>query len=146
MSAVSLLDQSRKIASTVWKIHQKTHFELGRPKAFSSARIVLSSSKQEFLIVIPDFPLTTEQRRKAQPKHIEAAMPLIKSGDLSYFGVTMRSGNVVDQDYSPRTNGSAIVLKAENEQAVKDYLLRDSYTIAGVWDVEKAQIWAFKSG
>lgn len=96
--------------------------------------------------MVPDFLSTTEQRGKAQPAHIKDATPLIESGDLTYFGVILSSHDGTNEDYRLRINGSAVVLNAESEQAIRDYLERDAYTRAGVWDVKKAQIWAFKSG
>lgn len=96
--------------------------------------------------MVPDFPGKQAQRAEAQPKHIEGATPLIDSGQLSYFGVTLAKHAEPGKSHAPNIAGSTIVMEAESEQAVRDFLERDAYTKAGVWNVKEAQIWPFRSG
>lgn len=41
--------------------------------------------------------------------------------------------------------GSAALVWAESEEVVRETLAADVYAREGVWDLEKLQIWAFKS-
>lgn len=100
---------------------------------------------KEFLVLVPDFAGTLRDRRQAQPLHIAGAMSKIKAGNLPYFGVTL-SKHPTTKDQEPDINGSLMVVKAENEARVREFLENDAYTKAGVWDVGKAQILPFRGG
>lgn len=116
-------------------------------KSFSSSSATSSSKPQnEYLVVVPDNPGTQSQRGEAQPRHIEGATPLIDAGQLTYFGVTLAKHVGPDESHKPNIVGSAIVMKADSEEEIRQFLSRDAYTKAGVWNVKDAQIWPFKSG
>ena len=102
---------------------------------------------KEYLIVVPDHPNTSTNRKEAQPAHISGAQPLIDAKNLTYFGVLLAHNQqtAIESDVLP-INGSMMVLRAENEQMVRQFLHDDPYTKAGVWNIAEAQIWCFKSG
>lgn len=130
----------------LWTSHTISLLPAGRNVIFqpfsTSPGVNAPVPQTEFLIVIPDFPDTAAARTKAKPGHIRDATPLIDSGIITYFGVTLSDADAVNGPI----NGSAIVMKANNEAEVRAYLKDDEYTKLGVWDVEKAQIWRFRSG
>ena len=103
-----------------------------------------TSPTHEYLIHIPDFPGTLPTRLETKDAHVKQVMPKIESGELPYFGVTLSQHSTGGD--APEINGSIVVIKAADEATVRKMLADDPYTQAGVWDVEKAQIWAFKSG
>lgn len=49
-----------------------------------------------------------------------------------------------DEVSSMKFAGSTLVVVAESKQAVIDLIKDDIYVRSGVWDLEKAQIWAAK--
>lgn len=125
---------------------------LPRPKAshlygYKPCRFIShqnGTATEQFLIQVPDFPETQEIRARTKQTHIQECTSLIESGKLSYFGVTMSSHAPIGE--TAKINGSVMVLEAENEEYVKEFLERDAYTRAGVWNIDGAQIWPFKSG
>lgn len=112
-----------------------------------SRRTIASQSvaqSRQYLIQVPDQPGTQATRVNTRQAHIEGCMHLIDSGELSYFGVTLMQHPV--EGKATEINGSIMVLEAESESAVRDFLERDAYTRAGVWDIQKAKIWPFRAG
>lgn len=101
-------------------------------------------ASRQFLVQVSDLPDSQEKRSKTKQAHIEECTPLIESGKLSYFGVTLSEHPT--ENGLLEINGSVMVLEAESETIVRNFLRRDAYSRAGVWDVEKAKIWLFKSG
>ena len=95
-------------------------------------------------MIIPDVERTLQKRHAAQSAHIKAVKPLIDSGQLSFFGVTLSGHPHLGR--TPNINGSVMVISAESEDGVLCFLNDDAYTKAGVWDVQKAKIYPFRSG
>ena len=77
-------------------------------------------SKKEFVVHIPDFADALERRKLAKQDHIAGATPLIESGQLSYFGVTMKQHPSDGQQ--PEINGSIVVIEAESAEDVRAFL------------------------
>jgi hypothetical protein len=46
---------------------------------------------------------------------------------------------------TPKMMGSAMIFVADSEEEVREKLRADVYTKEGVWDVEKAQVWPFRT-
>lgn len=112
----------------------------------SSNHLDSSKTEHEYLVVIPDYPNTNEQRAQARPTHIRDATPLIESGKIGYFGVTLTKHAEGTRSVAPTINGSVIVFRAESEASIREALRQDPYAQGGVWNVDEAQIWLFKSG
>lgn len=102
-------------------------------------------SKQEYLIQVPDFEHTVKQRLAAKKDHIIGATPLIESKQLSFFGVTLAESAPTDTA-NAAINGSVMVMEASSQDEIREFLEKDAYTKAGVWDVQNAKITPFRSG
>jgi len=46
---------------------------------------------------------------------------------------------------TPPMIGSSMVFVAESKEVVLERIRKDIYTTSGVWDVDKVQMWPFKS-
>ena len=77
--------------------------------------------------------------------HIEGAMSVIKCGQLPCAGVTLAK-HVENGGCQPDINGSLMVIKAESEKGLQEFLDMDAYTVAGVWHVANGNIVPFKCG
>ena len=119
----------------------------------TTTRTMSNSVKQqdypvkEWLVVVPDQSGALQKRQATKAAHIEGAMSLVNGGQLPYFGVTLakhQSSNA-DGEYDD-INGSVMVIRASNKESIQGFLERDAYSKAGVWDVNGAQIFPFKSG
>lgn len=69
---------------------------------------------------------------------------MINSGKICFFGVTLEKHQGGSSDSV--INGSVVLFKAESEEQVWELLRGDAYAKGGAWDLEKASVWAFKSG
>lgn len=45
---------------------------------------------------------------------------------------------------TPDMNGSAMLIQAESEEAVREWLANDPYSKGGVWNVDAAKIYPFR--
>ena len=104
-----------------------------------------SELMREYLVLVPDFPGKLQTRVATKAAHGEGAMSMINRGRLPYFGVTLAK-HAKEEETSPDINGSMMVVRAESEEVVRDFLAMDAYTMAGVWDVANAKIVPFKGG
>jgi len=79
----------------------------------------------------------------ARSKHLEGIMPAHKQGTVpfggSYLAAPPKEGE------TPQMLGSAIVVVAETEEQVRETLRNDIYARSGVWDVDKATVYPFKT-
>jgi len=100
------------------------------------------STKYEWLVQIPDHPSSLEKRLAVRAAHLEALKPNIDSGTVVFGGATLSKqpaeGEVLDM------TGSVMLIKAESEEKVREFLRGDAYTKGGAWDVDKAKIWPFR--
>lgn len=76
-------------------------------------------------------------------KHLEEVMGPHKSGVVPFGGSFMSSPPVEGQ--TPPMIGSALIIVASSKEEVIERLKNDVYSTSGVWDVDKAQIWPFRS-
>jgi uncharacterized protein len=53
--------------------------------------------------------------------------------------------DVPQEGKTPQMIGSSLIIVTETKDQVLDILNTDIYTRSGVWDVENAQIWPFRS-
>lgn len=99
---------------------------------------------REYLVHIPDLPDALPKRLAARKAHIEGATPMIEAGRLPFFGITLAHHPAAEEQ--PAMNGSIMVIKAENEKDVREFVMNDAYTKGGAWDAERMTIWPFISG
>jgi hypothetical protein len=71
-------------------------------------------------------------------------MPAVKAGKLVMGGAYMSDPPKPDE-VPPPMIGSVLVAVAATKEEVLERLSKDIYTTSGVWDIEKVQIWPFKS-
>lgn len=88
---------------------------------------------REFLVHVPDFPNVLPRRLAARGAHVDGAQPLIKSGRLPFFGVTLAEHH--DESEPMRIIGRVMLMKAENEEEVKGFLpaMRMRREELGIW-------------
>ena len=101
-----------------------------------------TSPKKEYLVILPDHPKSLQKRLAVRAKHLENLTPHVQSGDVTFGGATLsdhpNEGEQVDM------TGSAMLIKAESEDAVRAWVMNDEYTKGGVWNVDKIQIIPFR--
>lgn len=96
----------------------------------------------EYLCVIPDVEGAQPRRMECRPRHLENALSLAHEGKVSFAGAMLES--FVPDGQVPNFRGSTLVVKADSEAEARALLATDIYAERGVWDLEKAQIYAFK--
>ncbi|KAJ5179761.1 hypothetical protein N7492_002971 [Penicillium capsulatum] len=100
-------------------------------------------AKKEFLCILPDKPGAQAKRLEVRPNHLEGIKPLVAAGSIVAGGAMLESHPVEGE--TPSFKGSMMLAVAESETAVRELLAKDIYSVTGVWDLENAQIIAFKS-
>ncbi|PWW78907.1 hypothetical protein C7212DRAFT_350165 [Tuber magnatum] len=99
----------------------------------------------EFFVIVPDLP--TAKRSEVRSRHLAHVAERMAKGEFyrqggAYCSPEIPSEQVGDVPYA----GSALTVVAEDEEDVKRQLVNDPYFREGVWDVEKARIFHFKTG
>ncbi|KAJ0369658.1 hypothetical protein COL26b_010352 [Colletotrichum chrysophilum] len=84
-------------------------------------RVSVPEGKYEFLCIIPDKPGTREKRIE-----VRSVPKSDNSDDMSFVG-------------------SHVVVVGNSIEQVREDLRKDVYATSGVWDVENAQIYAFRA-
>ncbi|EAW10149.1 uncharacterized protein ACLA_046140 [Aspergillus clavatus NRRL 1] len=101
-----------------------------------------SSTKYEFLCIVPDKPGALAKRLEVRGQHLEEVKPLVAGGSVLMGGAMFESHAAEGQ--TPAFKGSALLLMAESEEKAREALSQDIYSKTGVWDLENAQIIPFK--
>ncbi|OAP60901.1 hypothetical protein AYL99_05903 [Fonsecaea erecta] len=96
----------------------------------------------EWLVIVPDHPNALEKRLAVRPQHLQGLKPKIDAGIVVFGGATLSQQPAEGE--TPNMTGSAMLIKANTEQEVRDFLDSDPYTKGGAWDASKAQIMPFK--
>jgi len=99
--------------------------------------------KFEWLVMVPDMPNALAKRVEIRPKHLEDVKSEFVAGNFVLGGAYMSSPP--KEGETPPMIGSALIAVAETKEDVLEKLRKDIYATSGVWDVENAQIWPFKS-
>ncbi|RFU77219.1 dimeric alpha-beta barrel [Trichoderma arundinaceum] len=112
----------------------------------------------EFVCIIPDKPgpEVRAKRLEVRPPNHDATLlssqhfsdmtPTLKDGWLKMGGGLLNEVPEDDDANKFDFAGSIMVLLADSKEEVLEKLRGDIYTRAGVWDLEKAQIYPFKLG
>lgn len=80
---------------------------------------------------------------EVREQHLAGIKPLVASGKASWGGAMIEEQPADGQP--PKLKGSSLVLVAETEAEVREMLEADTYTKHGVWDLEKVQIYPFRT-
>jgi hypothetical protein len=75
--------------------------------------------------------------------HLSNIVPAYNDGLVPLGGAYLKEHP--KEGETPKMLGSAMIFVAESEEHVKEKLRTDVYATGGVWDVEKAQIWPFRT-
>ncbi len=112
-------------------------------KAFSSAKTMSASAPtKEWLVQIPDHPNALEKRLAVRQKHLDNLKPKIDAG-IVVFGGAMLSKHP-NEGEGPDMTGSIMLIKANTETDVREFLENDQYTKGGAWNPKEAKIYPFK--
>ncbi|ODA80754.1 hypothetical protein RJ55_03713 [Drechmeria coniospora] len=115
------------------------------PRLPTQIRTMASSTPTfEFLVVVPDKPGMLAKRLEVRPQHFRNMTPKIESGAWKMGGALLNSVPESDDATKFDFMGSTMVCVAESKEEVLRQLQEDIYSTSGVWDTEKAQIYAFK--
>jgi len=93
-------------------------------------------------VMLPDHENSLQKRLAVRAKHLEKLTPHVKSGDVTFGGATL-SDHPKEGEQADMT-GSAMLIKADSEEAVRAWINNDEYAKGGVWNVDKIQIIPFK--
>ncbi|KAK7744568.1 hypothetical protein SLS53_003454 [Cytospora paraplurivora] len=81
---------------------------------------------------------------KPSLQHFENLLKKKETGAFKMGGAVLEDIPADEEVSSMKFAGSTLVVVAESRQAVIDLIKDDIYVKSGVWDLEKAQIWAAK--
>jgi uncharacterized protein len=101
-----------------------------------------SATKNEYLVLLPDNPNSLQNRLAVRAKHFEKLAPHVQSGDV-VFGGAILSAHPKEGE-QPDMTGSAMLIKAESEEAVREWVAGDEYTKGGVWNLGEVKIYPFR--
>jgi uncharacterized protein len=101
-----------------------------------------SATKNEYLVILPDHANSLHKRLAVRPRHLEKLTPHVQSGDVVFGGATL--SRHPKEGEQPDMIGSAMLIKAESEEAVRVWLANDEYAKGGVWNVDEAKIYPFR--
>lgn len=96
----------------------------------------------EWLVHIPDFPGVLDKRLAARPTHLANVVPAIEAGTLVFGGAQLSKQPAEGE--TPDMVGSFMLVKAESEEKVREWMEKDAYTKGGAWDVKSAKIYPFR--
>lgn len=116
------------------------HLKRHQPKTYTMSD---PSTLREYFVYVPDHPNAHEKRREFVKQHNQEAGPLVKAGRVPWFGSTLDHHG--REEELPAEAGTVMVLKAENEEEVKEIIKRDIFVSEGVWNFEQLQVWPFLS-
>lgn len=98
---------------------------------------------REYILHIPDLPNVHSKRLALLKQHNEDSAPLVIAGRVPFFGSTLAQHGTKDEQ--PVENGTIMVIKAQNEDQIRETIKQDVFTMKGVWDFEHMTIWPFHS-
>ncbi|KAH7253253.1 hypothetical protein B0J15DRAFT_398298 [Fusarium solani] len=107
--------------------------------------VVVSVGNYEFLVVLPDKPGVREEQHALNLIHFRDAAAFRDKGTWKTGGALLNDVPKDDKAESLDFFGSAFVVVAESVDKVREQFSQDVYATAGVWDMEKIQIYPFRA-
>lgn len=101
-----------------------------------------SAPLYEWLVHIPDFPGALDKRLAARPTHLGNLKPSIEAGQVVFGGALL--SKQPGEGESPDMVGSFMMIKAESEEKVREWIEKDAYTKGGAWDAKNAKVYPFR--
>ncbi|KAL7796053.1 hypothetical protein V8C37DRAFT_372971 [Trichoderma ceciliae] len=119
-----------------------------RPSLIRTMATSGAARSYEFVLVIPDKPgpEVRAKRLQVRPQHFSDMTPTLKDGWLKMGGGLLNEVPEDDDANKFDFAGSIMVLVAESKEDAINKVKDDIYVKAGVWDLEKAQVYPFKCG
>ncbi|KAM5373442.1 hypothetical protein ACJZ2D_006936 [Fusarium nematophilum] len=99
---------------------------------------------REWLVQIPIIPGSLEKRLALRQQHFDEAASKIKDGTITFAGGIL-SKPTVDGDNKDMTM-TLVTVNVETEEEARAIIKGDVYSVEGVWDFKKMQVFAFKTG
>jgi len=96
----------------------------------------------EYLVTIPDHANSLDKRLAARPAHLANLRPHIDSGKVVFGGASLSAHP--KEGESPDMTGSVMLIKADSEEELRDWINNDEYVKGGAWDVSKMTIVPFR--
>jgi len=104
--------------------------------------ITSSAPLYEWLVHIPDFPGALDKRLAVRPEHLANVTPAIEAGKVVFGGAVLSKQPAEGE--APDMIGSFMLIKAESEEKVREWVENDVYTKGGAWDAKNAKIYPFR--
>ena len=149
LSALKSTQTSRSSPSSLPSVHLSSHSTQALlrlsaiSRTFSSAKAMASSTPtKEWLVQIPDHPNALEKRLAVRQKHLDNLKPKIDAGIVVFGGATLSKHP--NEGGSPDMTGSVMLIKANSEEEVREFLENDQYTKGGAWNPKEAKIYPFR--
>jgi len=101
-----------------------------------------STPTNEWLVHIPDHPNALEKRLKVRQEHLSGLKGKIEAGIVVFGGATLSKQPAEGE--GPDMTGSIMLIKANTEQDIRDFLENDPYTKGGAWNPREAKIFPFR--
>lgn len=108
----------------------------------SSSATDTSKPLYEWVVQIPDMPGALDKRMAARPTHLANLKPYLDAGTIVFGGAQL--SKQPKEGEAPDMVGSIMMIKAESEEKVREWIEKDAYTLGGAWDAKNAKIWPFR--
>ncbi|KEQ75034.1 YCII-related domain protein [Aureobasidium namibiae CBS 147.97] len=101
------------------------------------------SQKYEWMVILPDNVGALDKRMAVREQHLAAVKPNAESGFWVLGGAMLED---TPKEGSPlKITGSVMMAVASSKEEVMEKIKSDIYADKGVWDMDKIQIFPFKS-
>ncbi|KAI4853673.1 hypothetical protein E4T44_00688 [Aureobasidium sp. EXF-8845] len=101
------------------------------------------SPKYEWMVILPDNVGALDKRMAVREQHLSAIKPAAESGFWVLGGAMLED---TPKESSPlKITGSVMMAVASSKEEVMEKIKSDIYADKGVWDMDKIQIFPFKS-
>ncbi|KAH0263619.1 hypothetical protein KCU90_g18562, partial [Aureobasidium melanogenum] len=111
-------------------------------RTFSTTSRIMSQ-KYEWMVILPDNVGALDKRMAVREQHLSNIKPDAASGFWVMGGAMLED---VPKEGSPlKINGSVMMAVASSKEEVLEKIKKDVYAGQGVWDMDKIQIFPFKS-
>jgi hypothetical protein len=109
-------------------------------------RMSITRALREYLFIIPDKPGRLAARMKVRPQHLADLPNVIKATKDGRPFLAHGGGLATEfpksEKEKPDFQGSVLTVAAQSRQEAIDFLKRDVYYSADVWDFDNAKIYA----